>query len=118
VSCALPILTLTAGQISAVPLVFTQPNGTPLNLTGSTVALVARTSFAAEEAVLDLTQDTHSNAAAGETTLEVDLSGLEESYFKEGGRLTGSLWVLDAQGQRIPYGNLTIEIEPTAKRWS
>lgn len=111
---------LTAGQISAEPLVFTQRNGSPLDLTGATVYLMAKAAYsdADADAVLDLSQDTHTDAEAGETTLDVDLSGLPEVYFVNGGRLAGSIWIIDAQSQRLPYGNLTIEILPSAKRWT
>lgn len=111
--------TFTAGQISAEPLAFTQRSGAALNLTGATVYLMAKTSYGDldDDAVLDLSQATHSDAVAGETTLDIDLSGLADIWFSNGGKLTASIWIVDAQAQRIPYGNLTIEILPSAKRW-
>lgn len=114
------VLCLTAGQISAVPLAFTQPDGSPLDLTGATVRLVAKASLSDEDsaAILDLSQDTHADAAGGETTLDVDLSDLAEIWFVSGGRLSASLWVIDTLAQRIPYGSLTIEIEPSALRFT
>lgn len=121
-SCSTPsaTLTLTAGQISAVPLTFRQPGGEPLDLTGATVRLVAKASLSDEDedAILDLSQDTHIDAAEGETTLPVDLSGLPAAYFSSGGKLSASLWVIDSQAQRIPYGALTVDILPSALRFT
>jgi hypothetical protein len=117
-SCAptLPELTLTAGQISALPLVFKNPNGSPLDLTGAIVSLTAKKSLsdADEAAWIALETSTHTDASAGETSLEVDLSEVPAEWYAQGERLTGSLWVDDAAGQHIPYGLLTVRILPSA----
>lgn len=108
---------LTAGQIWDMPVAFTGADGNALDLTGATVHLIAKASLSDEddEAIIDVSQASHTDAEAGLTTLSVDLSDLAESYFTSGGRLTGSLWVEDASDNRIPYGLVTIEIEPSAK---
>ena len=113
----LPTLTLSAGQIWDMPVTFTDAAGAVLNLTGATVYLVAKASLSDEDAdaVIDVSQATHADAAAGETTLPIDLSDLGEVYFTSGGRLTASLWVEDAADHRIPYGLITVVIEPSAK---
>ena len=116
-SATLPTLTLTAGQVWDMPITFTDAAGAALDLTGATVYLVAKASLSDEDAdaILDITQTTHEDAAAGKSTLPIDLSDLDEVYFSAGGRLTASLWVEDADDHRIPYGLITLEIEPSAK---
>lgn len=88
-----------------------------LNLTGATVYLMAKESLSDEDsdALLDVSQTEHSAPTAGETTLRVDLSELPAVYFSNGGKLFGSLWVVDGTGQRIPYGGFLAIIAPSAK---
>lgn len=116
----MPTLTLTAGQKCPLPLTFAQPDGSPLDLTGATVYLTAKrsTEDADAEAVLDLWQDDHEDAAAGRTSLPVDLSDVPDQWFSAGVRLTASLWVEDSLGHRIPYGNLAVEVQPSVRRWT
>lgn len=111
------ILTLTAGQIWPMPVAFTDAAGARLDLTGATVHLIAKLSLGDEdaEAILDISETDHVDAEAGETSLLVDLSGLPEVYFSSGGRLSASLWVEDTLGHRIPYGLMTLVIDPSAK---
>ena len=100
-----------------MPLTFTDVVGDPLNLTGATVCLMAKNNLADEDedALVDISQTTHLNAIRGETTLPLDLSSLEESYFVSGGILKASLWLIDATGDRVPYGLLDLDIQPSAK---
>lgn len=113
-------LVLYAGQISAVPLEFLDPDGAAVDLTDATVYLVAKAklSDADADAVIDVSQDTHTAAGEGRTTMPIDLSELGEAYFTDLTRLTGSIWIVDSQSQRIPWGNLSIEIHPSAKLWT
>jgi alkyl sulfatase BDS1-like metallo-beta-lactamase superfamily hydrolase len=117
-SCAptSPELTLTAGQVSALPLTFKNPDGTPLDLTGSTVTLTVKKSLsdADADAVIALSTSAHTDAAAGETSLDIDLSEAPAKWFAQGERLTGSIWVEDDADQHIPYGLLTVRIVPSA----
>jgi len=108
------ILTLTAGQVSAVPIEFSNADGSPVDLTGATVHLVGKASFGDAETLLEIEQATHVDAAAGETTLPVDLSAAPAAWFSDGARFAASLWIVDAQDQVVPWGNLTILIEPSA----
>ncbi len=112
-----PTLTLTAGQIWDIPIEFTNEAGTPVNLTGATVHLMGKVSLDEDDgdAALDISQTSHTNAAGGETTLPIDLSELEEEFFISGGRYIASLWIEDANDQRIPYGLIHIKIDPSAK---
>jgi hypothetical protein len=115
----LPTLRLTAGQISAIELEFRDPAGVAVDLAGTTARLMAKRSLSDPdaEAVLDLSQADHTEAAAGRTALPVDLSGLPADAYAAGLRLTGSLWLEDGAGARIPYGLLAVEIVPSALRW-
>jgi hypothetical protein len=106
--------------MSDVPLEFFDPDGVAVDLTDATVYLVAKTklSDADADAVIDVAQDTHTAANEGRTTLPIDLSELAAAYFTDLTRLTGSIWIIDSQSQRIPWGNLSIEIHPSAKLWT
>jgi len=108
------VLTLTAGQVSAVPLAFSNPDRTPVDLTGATVHLLGKQSFSDEIALLEIEQATHADADAGQTTLPVDLSAAPAEWFESGARFSTSLWIVDAQDQVIPWGNLSIVVEPSA----
>lgn len=112
-----PTLTLKAGQIWDMPVTFTDSSGAPLDLTGSVVFLMAKVDYDDEdgEAVLDISQSTHIDAEAGETTLHMDLSELSETYFTKGAQLIADLWVEDSVGHRLPYGTIVLNIEPSMK---
>jgi hypothetical protein len=114
---SLPTIELTAGQVWDMPITFTNEAGAAVNLTGSTVHLMAKASLAADddEADLDISQSVHTAAASGQTTLPIDLSDLPEAYFVSGGLYTASLWLVDSAENRIPYGLLTLVIKPSAK---
>jgi hypothetical protein len=100
-----------------MPITFTDDAGDPINLTGSTVCLMAKNNLADEDvdALVDISQTTHVNAIMGMTTLPIDLSSLGESFFVSGGVLKASLWVEDSNDNHIPYGVLDFEIQPSAK---
>jgi hypothetical protein len=113
-SCDLPVIVLTAGQVSALPLVFRDAQKVPINLTGAVVHLAIKVSFSDPDILLKIEQDTHSNATAGETSLPIDLSSGEEKWFSTGARYAASLWIVDAASQVIPWGNCTVQIDPSA----
>lgn len=114
------LLEVTAGQISSIPMSFKQTGGAPLDLTGSTVYLVAKVNLtdADAAAVILAEQSTHENAAEGDTLVDVDLSDVEGAYYETDTRLTASVWLLDSSSRRLPYGNLIIVVKPSAFRWS
>ena len=116
-SCSTQTLCLTAGQIWDMPLTFTDSAGYPINLTGTTVHFMAKSNLADSDAsaLVSISQATHVNAIRGETTLRVNLSSLASSFFVSGGILKASLWLVDANGDRIPYGLLDLDIQPSAK---
>ena len=113
-SSPLPVLHVTAGQVYGLPLLFEQKKGVPVDLTGATVHLAAKTSFDAVDTVFTIEQATHTDAAAGETTLPFDLSASDATWFTDGIRFVGTIWIVDAQDQVIPWGNVNIDIEQSA----
>jgi hypothetical protein len=116
-SCSTQTLCFTAGQIWDMPVTFTDNTGYPIDLTGATVAFMAKASLDDDddEALVDVSQTNHINAIRGETTLPIDLSSLAESYFVSGGTLKASLWVEDADSNQIPYGLFNLDIQASAK---
>lgn len=112
------IIEFTAGQIASESFTFKQSTGDAVNLTGSTVHLVVKRSISDpdSEALVDASQAVHSDAVAGETAVEVDLSGLSEKDAASGMKAHGIIWLVDSSGQRIPYGPFDVRINPNPKR--
>jgi hypothetical protein len=102
-----------------MPISFRQAGGAPVDLDGSTVHFVAQAlpAVSGAAAVLDLSQSSHADAAAGRTSLPIDLSGLPDEVRERGATWFAELWLEDAAGQRIPYGGVHLMIEPSAKSW-
>lgn len=113
------VIEFTAGQIADESFSFLQSDGvTAVNLTGSTVHLVIKRlmSDLDADALVDAEQATHTDAAAGETTVSVDLSALDEKYAASGLKAFGIIWLVTSGGQRIPYGPFDVRIKPNPKR--
>lgn len=114
VSCEEQTLSWTAGQNRDEPLAFFSQARTPIDLTGCTVSLVVMESYSSTEPWRVFSQSDHTSAAAGETTLPVDLSDVPDSWRVSGKRLVASLWVVDAANKVNPWGNFIIQISPAA----
>lgn len=112
-----PTLCLVAGQNCALPFTFTAEGGGALNLTGSTVHFVAKESYldADADAVIAISQASHTDAANGATSLVFDLSGLDEVYWDRDRELVADIWVVDSSANRIPYGAVVARVQPSAK---
>ena len=111
-SCADNIFRLYAGEITTKRITVIEPKDkisdpdVPVDLTGSVVVVTCKTSTAQsnEEAVVHVTQDTHTDAANGVTDLDFDLTSVTDRLRDEGGFVTCDVWIIDSTGKRLPQG--------------
>jgi hypothetical protein len=108
-----PTLYLYAGQVNSVPLEFLDEDGVAVNLTGSTVHFAAKKDFADANASISSSQATHTTPASGLTTLPINLASADATWFAKGARLVASLWIVDSNGQKVPQGNLVVQVLPS-----
>ena len=117
-SDSLPEMILYAGEYTTWGVTVTDVDGGALDLTGATVYFTAKQSLteADSTAVIDIAQTSHTNAAGGLTTLQIDLRSVGERMLSNGDTLTGDIWVKDSAGSITPQGLIKVTVKPAATK--
>lgn len=110
----LPAIEHAAGADFDLPMLFSEPDGSPLNLTGATVFLTVKVkqdaSVADASAVLKKDVTTHTDATAGKTNVAISKSDTiaiaPRNYAYE-------ILIVDAGLRRLPIGIGAWIITPT-----
>jgi len=103
-------LDLKAGYINSLPLTL-DDGATPTDLTGATIRLVARES-SAEDPLIDIAVTDHTDPAAGESAIEIDLTEVSEEILETGVRLNAEIIVLGSDDVLVFDQFFTIQIRP------
>lgn len=104
------ILELKAGHINR--RVFILDDGKdPIDLTGATISFVARES-AADDPIIEIEQTAHSDAEAGESTIDINLSAMSAEIIARGARLNAEVLVHDAADVLVYDEMFTVLITP------
>lgn len=109
---------LYAGEDTTWTVDVVQSDGTAMDLTGCTVYFTAKKTAqdADSDAYVAIAQTSHSDAENGETTLDIDLSGVGERILSLGDTWTGDIWVKDSAGQIIPQGLIKVTVKPAIRK--
>jgi hypothetical protein len=103
-------LHLKAGYLNRLPL--TLDDGTnPIDLTGSTIRLVARAS-SEDDPLFEIEVTDHLDAEAGESSVDVDLTEVSDEILATGLRLNAEIVVLDSTGVLVFAEFFTLQIQP------
>jgi len=103
-------LELKAGYLNRLPLTL-DDGASPINLTGATIRLVAKAADA-EEALIDIEQTSHTSAAAGESSIDVDLTEVSAAILSAGVRLNAEIVVIDSTDVLVFDQFFTLQIRP------
>lgn len=117
-SDTLPEMILYAGEYTTWGVTVTDSDGAALDLTGSTVYFTAKRNLgeADSTAIIDIQQTSHTDAAGGLTTLQIDLRSVGERMLSKGDSLTGDIWVKDSAGSITPQGLIKVTVKPAATK--
>lgn len=117
-SDVLPEMILYAGEVNDWSITVTETDGTAYDLTGCTIHFTAKQDLtsADADAVIDISQASHSDAAGGLSTLPIDLSSVSDRIKSKGATLEGDIWVVDASSNKIPQGLITVTVKPAATK--
>lgn len=103
-------LELKAGHINR--RVFILDDGkNPIDLTGATISFVARES-AEDDPIFEIEQTAHSDAEAGESTVDIDLREVSDAIISKGARLKAEVLVHDAADVLVHDEMFTVLITP------
>jgi hypothetical protein len=105
------LLELKAGHLNALPLVL-DDGTTAIDLTGATIRLTARES-AEDDPLIEEEVTAHTDAAAGESTIEIDLTAVSDEIKDGGLRLNAEILVLDSLDVLVFDKLFTIQILPS-----
>lgn len=112
-SDCLPVLSVYVGDFFRVPLQFREhlPSVAPINLTGATIYVTAKTSAAQddEDAAVREKVTSHDDATAGLSSFELDLRAVTITARE---RWIADIVLEDSAGKLINYGRWEIEVNP------
>lgn len=117
-SANLPEMILYAGEVNDWGVTVTDSDDAAFDLTGSTIHFTAKKDLknADSDALIDVSQATHTNAAGGLSTLPIDLSSVADHIKANGICLEGDMWLEDSSGNKIPQGLIIVTVKPAATR--
>jgi len=117
-SATLPEMILHAGEVNTWTLDILQSDGTAMDLSGCTVYFTAKKTEqdADSDAYILIEQASHTDAANGETTIDIDLSGVGDRIKIFGDVWIADLWVKDSADNIIPQGLIKVTVKTAVRR--